>query len=73
MCIIMYNVGDDCTYKRLSCLYEEIQNVRRNMEASATSGSTMKSTNAWGNLMKSYHLDVKVNDMFQGRYQILYN
>ena len=60
----MHNVDNDRTYKDLTGLYIEIQNVRRDMEASSATGKTMKSTTAWKNLKKSYHLDVKVNSTY---------
>ena len=59
----MHNVEKDRTHKDLTGLYEEIQSVRRDMEASAATGRTMKSTRAWEKLMKSYRLDVKVNNV----------
>ena len=59
----MHNVEKNGTYKDLTSLYEEIQRIRRDMEASAATGRTMKSTTAWEKLMKSYRLDVKVNNI----------
>jgi hypothetical protein len=44
----------------LTGLCEEIQKDRRDMEASAATGKTMKSTTAWKTLMKSYRLDIQV-------------
>ena len=57
----MHNIEKDRIYKDLTGLYEEIQSVRRDMEASAATGRAMKLTTAWEKLMKSYRLDVKVN------------
>ena len=61
--LFVHNVENDSISKDLTGLYEEIQKVRRDMEASAATGRTMKSTTAWKNLKKSYHLDVKVNNV----------
>ena len=55
------NVEKDRTCKDLTGLYEEIKNDKRDMEASATTGKTMKSTTAWEQLTISYRLDVEVN------------
>ena len=62
----MHNVEKDRTHKDLTDSYKEIQSVRRDMEASAATGRTMKSTRAWEKLMQSYRLDVKVNNIIIG-------
>ena len=53
----------DRVFKDLTGLHEEIKNIRKDMEASAATGRTLKSTTAWKNLQKSYCSDVKVNNI----------
>ena len=75
MCINTIYIEKDRVYKKWSGLYEEIQKTRRDMMASAATGTAMKSTAAWKNLMKSYRLDVQVKNTGMLRtciYNIIY-